>query len=85
MAGVCDPGLHQMYTTRFAPGRGVAVDYKKLARRLWGDFWLDRHTRKFVTSQPRSSEDEEEAPMPRTFVHFVLEPLYVRARVLVLA
>jgi hypothetical protein len=70
-----------MYTTRFAPRRAQAVDYKKLARRLWGDYWLDRATGKFVTSPPapvpaEGDEEDEAPPMPRAFVHFVLEPLY---------
>ncbi|CAM9258148.1 unnamed protein product [Phaeothamnion confervicola] len=45
------------------------VDRRQFARRLWGDLYLDPDTRKFVVRPPDSE-------MPRTFVHFVLEPLY---------
>eukprot|EP00891_Asterochloris_glomerata_P001190 jgi/Astpho2/1190/e_gw1.00022.32.1_t len=48
---------------------GVAVDHKEFARRLWGDVYFNPDTRKFKKSPtgPGSS---------RTFVQFVLEPLY---------
>ena len=54
-------GLYALYH----PG----VDPKAFARRLWGDAWLDPETRKFVRKPPSSGQ-------PRSFVQFVLEPLY---------
>lgn len=40
----------------------------KFAQRLWGDVWF--HHRTFTRKSPKDSST------PRTFVHFVLEPLY---------
>ncbi len=45
------------------------VDANEFALRLWGDIYFDASTRKFT----RHSVDPEEK---RTFVHFILEPLY---------
>ena len=79
-----------------APAQGVSglPDAEKLAKRLWGDVWIDPRTRAFVRSAPapladEDDEDDEEdeegamgmsggggAPVPRTFVQLVLEPLY---------
>lgn len=39
------------------------------AARLWGDIYFDESSRKFI----RKQADPEQA---RTFVHFILEPLY---------
>ncbi|CAG7854174.1 116 kDa U5 small nuclear ribonucleoprotein component AltName: Full=Elongation factor Tu GTP-binding domain protein 2; AltName: Full=U5 snRNP-specific protein, 116 kDa; Short=U5-116 kDa [Serendipita indica DSM 11827] len=41
----------------------------KFAERLWGDIWFDKETRKFK----RKANDPS---APRTFIQFVLEPLY---------
>lgn len=45
------------------------VDSKELARRLWGDIWYDIPNRKFRNKNINSK-------LPRSFVHFVLEPIY---------
>lgn len=45
------------------------VDPRELAKRMWGDFWFDEETRRFRRRPPHSDS-------PRTFVHFVLEPIY---------
>ena len=42
---------------------------KELAARLWGDFWFDESSRKFKRTAPSGGG-------VRSFVHFVLEPLY---------
>ena len=41
----------------------------ELAKRLWGDIWFDEGTRKFKRSAPAGGGT-------RSFVHFVIEPLY---------
>ena len=45
------------------------LDTAAFADRLWGDFYFDADTRKFS----RKGKDPE---ANRTFVHFILEPLY---------
>lgn len=50
-------------------------DVESFARLLWGDIWLDPRTRKFQKTRPESM-DEDDEEVPRTFVQFVLEPLY---------
>lgn len=45
------------------------VDTYEFSRRLWGDIYFDRRNRKFTRKQ---SDPEDK----RTFVHFILEPLY---------
>ena len=42
---------------------------KAFADRLWGDIYFDKESRKFTRKQ---SDPEQN----RTFVHFILEPLY---------
>ena len=48
---------------------GVRTDHSQFARMLWGDLFFNENTRKFER-KPTNPE------MPRSFVHFVLEPLY---------
>eukprot|EP00501_MAST-03F_sp_TOSAG23-6_P001340 GSMAST32.ASY1.ANO1.1389.1 assembled CDS len=45
------------------------VDATAFARRLWGDIFFDAETRQFSKTRANSS-------MKRTFVEFILEPLY---------
>ncbi|WKX98450.1 hypothetical protein Q1695_013828 [Nippostrongylus brasiliensis] len=45
------------------------VNAKEFARRLWGDIYFDKSTRKFSKKPPHSNAQ-------RTFVEFILEPLY---------
>jgi len=53
------------------PGLGP----KELAKRLWGDAWLDPETRTFRKTAPQTPGPSG-APVPRTFVQYLLEPLY---------
>lgn len=46
-----------------------SVDPVQLAQRLWGDLWFDNATNKFRKTEPYFGA-------PRSFVQFVLEPLY---------
>lgn len=46
-----------------------SFDVSSFADRLWGDIYFDETTRRFS----RKAADPES---PRTFVHFILEPLY---------
>ncbi|TIA79617.1 hypothetical protein E3P96_03679 [Wallemia ichthyophaga] len=53
----------QMYADTFG-----SFDVNAFAARLWGNIFFDAEKRKFVKKAPQGS--------PRSFVHFVLEPLY---------
>lgn len=53
----------------------VKMPPNALARRLWGDVWYDRSKRIFTKTLPPINEDTGEPPA-RSFVEFVLEPLY---------
>uniref|UniRef100_A0A5S6QJ46 Tr-type G domain-containing protein n=1 Tax=Trichuris muris TaxID=70415 RepID=A0A5S6QJ46_TRIMR len=46
-----------------------SIEAHEFARRLWGDIYFNKKTRKFVRKAPNSET-------PRTFVQFILEPLY---------
>ena len=52
----------------------AGVDPAKFAARLWGDIWLDPESRTFVRGKapPRTGDE----PVHRSFIAFVLEPLY---------
>ena len=66
-----------MYCKSFGPVGYRNVDHVKLAKRLWGDVWFHPTTRKFVTKQPTYTDaDGDEVSPPRSFVQFVLEPIY---------
>ncbi|MBN3288485.1 U5S1 protein, partial [Polyodon spathula] len=45
------------------------ISYNEFAKRLWGDIYFNPKTRKFTKKAPNSSSQ-------RSFVEFVLEPLY---------
>ncbi|KAE8575401.1 hypothetical protein XENTR_v10003824 [Xenopus tropicalis] len=45
------------------------INYQEFAKRLWGDIYFNPKTRKFTKKAPTSSSQ-------RSFVEFVLEPLY---------
>lgn len=49
--------------------RGAPMDVDALAQRLWGNIFYDAKTRTFARKAPH-------ADAPRSFVHFVLAPLY---------
>jgi len=46
-----------------------SFDYKAFSQRLWGDIYLNQKTRKFQKKPPQNNA-------PRSFVEFILEPLY---------
>lgn len=54
----------RMYAEAYGP-----LDVNAFADRLWGDIYFSSSTRKFT----RKAEDPE---TPRSFVHFILTPLY---------
>ncbi|RDA93269.1 hypothetical protein CP533_6530 [Ophiocordyceps camponoti-saundersi (nom. inval.)] len=54
----------QMYSQRYSE-----IDAQDLAKRLWGDVYYNPKTRNF-TRKPLDSGT------PRSFVHFILEPIY---------
>jgi 116 kDa U5 small nuclear ribonucleoprotein component len=47
------------------------VSAKEFSKRLWGDIWFDKTTRKFSKEQPKSH-----LKIQRSFIEFILEPLY---------
>ncbi|KAI1730966.1 elongation factor tu GTP binding domain-containing protein [Ditylenchus destructor] len=47
------------------------LEARGFAQRLWGDMFYNVETRKFLRKASMTGE-----PTPRTFVHFILEPLY---------
>lgn len=57
------------FATMYSETFGQGVDPKELAPRLWGNIYYDRDSRKF-TRKPVNADSQ------RSFVHFVLEPLY---------
>jgi len=57
-----------------ASGAEPAVDAEAFGQRLWGDHWWDPE-RSCVLVR-RAPPGKHPADWPRTFVHFVLEPLY---------
>jgi 116 kDa U5 small nuclear ribonucleoprotein component len=59
---------HNTANSAFGKHLGIA----DLARRLWGDCYLDPNTRQFCASARNCSTPG----VPRTFVQFVLEPIY---------
>ncbi|KAL5519447.1 hypothetical protein ACEPAH_1130 [Sanghuangporus vaninii] len=54
----------QMYADTYG-----AFDVSGFAKRLWGDIYFDNENRKFTRKQADPEQN-------RTFVHFILEPLY---------
>lgn len=62
-AGNASRGL---FTHRLSLG---SLDVDAFADRLWGDIYFNAETRKFTRKQADPEQN-------RTFVHFILEPLY---------
>src|SRR5690606_31673250 len=48
-----------------------SFDPKEFAKRLWGDIYFDEETRKFSRKFPKEKKNPK-----RTFVQFILEPIY---------
>ena len=53
-------------------------DHKKLSKVLYGDVYYDTHNKKFTKSNNNTttSTSSSSSSLKRTFVHFILEPLY---------
>ena len=67
----------QSFARLYADVYGTYIDIEKFSQRLWGDIFYYPETRKF--SKERSQEMEgsnERLQGQRTFVHFILTPLY---------
>ena len=62
----------QLYFEHYYVGKKAPFSWTELAKRLWGDIFYDSNERKFK-KRPASGSSEE---LPRSFVHFILEPLY---------
>ena len=52
----------------YADVHGTFIDVDKFTERMWGDIYFNKDTRKFSKKQ--------EGDMQRSFVHFIMEPLY---------
>lgn len=50
-----------------------SFDVDDFAARLWGNIYFDSESRKFTR---KSSDSTTNRSYPRSFVHFILEPLY---------
>ncbi|KAF7794353.1 hypothetical protein EIP86_005487 [Pleurotus ostreatoroseus] len=66
--------MHWCFTLRsfaqmYADTYGGSIDVGAFAQRLWGDIYFNTETRKFTRKQTDPEQN-------RTFVHFILEPLY---------
>ncbi len=59
----------QLYAETYAGVGGVILEPRELARRLWGDIYFNAKTRRFTKKSPHGSAQ-------RSFVEFILEPLY---------
>ena len=59
----------ESFARLYAERRGVEMDTKKFAKRLWGDSYFHADARAFRAEPPPGGGD-------RSFVQFVLEPLY---------
>lgn len=59
----------QSYAEKYNEINGTNVDPKNFMKFLWGDIYYNKETRKF------SKKPSEQAPN-RTFVEFILEPMY---------
>lgn len=59
----------QSFAKLYVKLHGIPFDAYKFASRLWGDYYFDPDTRGFKRKQPSSGVE-------RSFVQFVLEPLY---------
>merc|ERR1719382_1287482 len=59
----------ESYAALYAETHGWNFDHKTLAKCLWGDLYFNQETGKFQKTAP-------DADQPRSFVQFVLEPIY---------
>lgn len=56
----------------------ITVSYAQFAKKLWGNLYYDRKTRTFLDEQPEVPKESREPhhKVQRSFVEFILEPLY---------
>ncbi|XP_039255235.2 116 kDa U5 small nuclear ribonucleoprotein component-like [Styela clava] len=59
----------QSFSKIYADHYGGGLDYKAFAKRLWGDAYFNQKTRRFYKKPPHTNAQ-------RSFVEFILEPLY---------
>ncbi len=59
----------QLYSDTFFGSADGNLDPREFARRLWGDIYFNAKTRRFTKKSPHGSAQ-------RSFIEFVLEPLY---------
>jgi 116 kDa U5 small nuclear ribonucleoprotein component len=61
--------LHHIFIYPHSYQSAGSIDVNALADRLWGDIYFNDETRKFTRKQADPESN-------RSFVHFILEPLY---------
>ncbi|XP_066910456.1 116 kDa U5 small nuclear ribonucleoprotein component-like [Clytia hemisphaerica] len=59
----------QSFSKLYCDTYGGGVNHIEFAKRLWGDVYFNEKTRKFTKKAPLSTS-------PRSFVEFILEPMY---------
>jgi U5 small nuclear ribonucleoprotein component len=67
-----------IYYSRIHGGNAAAVDddvIEAFSKRLWGDVYFDQTSRRFF-SKKKAGEEDKKTMGKRTFVEFILEPLY---------
>lgn len=57
------------FAKKYSETSSENFEYEEFAKRLWGDIYFDSDTKKFKKTPPTESSN-------RTFVHFIMEPLY---------
>lgn len=66
----------QSFANIYAQYYNNSFSSEEFAKRLWGDIYFDESTRKFTKSRPSPSPENPEKDIERTFVTFILEPIY---------
>jgi len=59
----------QSFSKLYCDTYGGGIKYREFAKRLWGDVYFNDKTRRFTKKAPLTTS-------PRSFVEFVLEPMY---------
>ncbi|XP_057292851.1 116 kDa U5 small nuclear ribonucleoprotein component-like [Hydractinia symbiolongicarpus] len=76
LGNVCFASAHyrfcftlQSFSKLYCDTYGGGISYIEFAKRLWGDVYFNEKTRRFTKKAPLTTS-------PRSFVEFVLEPMY---------
>jgi U5 small nuclear ribonucleoprotein component len=64
----------RQFAQTYTATSGATFDVDAFARRLWGDIYFNPETRGFVNKNKKKTYEGPE--MTRTFIQFIMEPLY---------